>query len=127
MILEMLDVYLMSIVGLILTQAGDFDCDKACQQRNFICDTIIKTENTNAVFGKVGLNCSSNTIESEYSQDYHPIYYPQEQACAGYINVPEDIPCTSNVTKLNSKLAVARRICNCTDLGNTLDYGVRCI
>ena len=75
---------------------------------------------SNMIQKQVGVRCSSNILESKWNKAYHPIYFPEERICAGYIDVPDTIQCRVKI--FNPKLERARRICNCADVGNMLDF-----
>ena len=112
-------LFCLYILGPLLLEPGNFDCHLGCQKLNFICGINFKTGDSVTIFQDVGVNCSSNSVQSYWSEQYHPIYFPQDETCVGYINVPKTIQCNPKITDMSNELMQARRICNCVDPGNT--------
>ena len=85
-------------------------CGAACAKQGKVCSSDLHILNSLYMFHRLGITCRYNKDNRDcFSNDAHPIFYPNTGFCTGFINVPKNYDCATGLAQNG------RRLCKCED------------
>eukprot|EP00112_Aurelia_sp_Birch-Aquarium-sp1_P002538 Seg128.14 transcript_id=Seg128.14/GoldUCD/mRNA.D3Y31 product="hypothetical protein" protein_id=Seg128.14/GoldUCD/D3Y31 len=88
-------------------------CGAACAKQGKVCSSSLHMLNSVYLFHRLGITCRYNKDNKDcFSNDAHPVYYPDTGFCAGFINVPENYDCATGFAQNGRRLCKSDAACN---------------